>query len=214
MPILKDDDRAKLVDIFGSLPNPVSIVMFTQAMECQYCQMTRELLEEVAGLSELISLKVVDFLDGAKQAEAYAVDKIPATIVEGDRDYGIRFYGVPAGYEFTSLIDAIVMVGRRDHGLPSDVVNKLSQVDQPVHMQAMVTPTCPYCPRAVHTAHQFAMASEFITGDMVEITEYPHLAIKYGVQGVPNTIINDTESMVGAQPAKSMAEAVLKAIGG
>ena len=80
-------------------------------------------------------------------------------------------------------------------------------------MQAMVSPTCPYCPRAVRAAHKFAMASDFIRGDMVEITEFPQLAVRYSVQGVPNTIINDAESIVGGQPDSEFAKAVLRVIG-
>ena len=213
MAVLKAEDREKVEQVFASIIHPVKLVVFTQSMECDYCQMTRELLLELAGLNDNITVDVYDFVEDQAQVEAYGIDKIPATVVMGDRDYGIRFYGVPAGYEFMSLIDGIVDVGKRDHGLPASVVAQLAKVDQPVRMQAMVTPTCPYCPRAVRAAHRFAMASDHITGDMVEITEFPQLAVRYSVQGVPNTIINDTESVVGAQPEKALAKAVLKAIG-
>jgi len=84
--------------------------MFTQAMECDYCEMTRELLLELAGLNDNITVDVYDFIEDEAQAQAYEIDKIPATVVMGDKDYGIRFYGVPAGYEFMSLIEDIVDV--------------------------------------------------------------------------------------------------------
>ena len=212
MALLKDGDRRKVAEYFGAIEHPVRIVMFTQSMECDYCQMTRELLQELGALNSFITLEILDFVSDADQAEAYGVDKIPATLILGDKDYGIRFYGVPAGYEFMSLVEAIVDVGKRDHGLPDPILAQLKRVDRPVRMQAMVSPTCPYCPRAVRTAHRFAMASDFITGDMVEITEFPQLSVKYGVQGVPNTIINDVESVVGGLPEKDFAKAVLKSI--
>ncbi len=213
MALLKDGDRRKVAEYFGAIEHPVKIVMFTQSMECDYCQMTRELLQELEGLNSFITLEILDFVTDADRAREYGVDKIPATLILGDKDYGIRFYGVPAGYEFMSLVEAIVDVGKRDHGLPDVILAQLERVDQPVHMQAMVSPTCPYCPRAVRTVHRFAMASNFITGDMVEITEFPHVAVKYNVQGVPNTIVNDVESVVGGLPEKDFAKAVLKAIG-
>jgi len=65
----------------------------------------------------------------------------------------------------------------------------------------------------VRTAHKLAMASDHITSDMVEVSEFPHLAVKYNVQGVPNTIINETQSVVGAQPEMEVIRAVLRAIG-
>jgi glutaredoxin-like protein len=213
MAVLQDADRAKVREFFQAIEHPVTLVMFTQSFECDYCTMTRELVQEIAELSDRITVEVYDLVKDEAVAKQYGIDKIPAIALLGDKDYGIRFYGVPAGYEFTSLIEGIVDVGKRDHGLPPDIVKKLAQVDQPVHMQAMVTPTCPYCPRAVRTAHRFAMASDHIRGDMVEVTEFPQLAVKYSVQGVPNTIINETESVLGGQPEKDFLKAVLKVVG-
>ena len=90
--LLEDKDKEQLVKLFERLENGVTLVMFTQEFECQYCQTTRELLEEVAELSDKISIEVHDFVEDAELAETYGVDKIPATVVLGDRDYGIRFF--------------------------------------------------------------------------------------------------------------------------
>jgi len=212
MAVLKEEDQRKVKEFFQHVTEPVKLVMFTQDFECTYCQMTRELVEELAGLSDMVTAEILDFVKDEAVAKQYGIDKIPALAVVGDKDYGIRFYGVPAGYEFMSLIEVIIDVGKRDHGLPADIVKKLERVDRPVHMQAMVTPTCPYCPRAVRTAHRFAMASDHIRGDMVEVTEFPHIGNRYSVQGVPNTIVNETESVLGAQPEQAFIDAIMKAI--
>ncbi|MHC4251629.1 MAG: protein disulfide oxidoreductase, partial [Planctomycetota bacterium] len=174
---------------------------------------TRELVEELAGLSDKLTVEVLDFVKDKARADELKVDKIPALAIIGVKDYGIRLFGVPAGYEFSTLIEDIVMVGKREHGLPEDVVKELAKVNSPVHMQVVVSPTCPYCPRAVLTAHRFAMVSDHIRGDMVEGSEFPHLVVKYGVQGVPHTVINEEHSFVGALPEAEAAKAVLKAIG-
>jgi glutaredoxin-like protein len=213
MAMLQDEDRAKVEEFFQAIEHPVKLVVFTQSTECEYCTMTRELVGELAGLSDQLTVELHNLEEDEAAAQEYGIDKAPAIALVGDKDYGIRFFGVPAGYEFTSLIEGIVDVGKRDHGLPDDIVRKLEQVDRPIHMQAMVTPTCPYCPRAVRTAHKFAMVSDYIRGDMVEVTEFPDLAAKYSIQGVPNTIINETESVLGAQPEKDFVKAVLKAAG-
>ncbi len=213
MGVLKDDDKAKVQGFFANIEQPVKMMLFTQEMECEYCAMTHELLEELAGLSDKLSLDVYDFVKDEALAKQCNVDKIPAMLLLGDKDYGIRFYGVPAGYEFMSLIEGILDVGRRDPGLPPAILKELAKVDKPVHMQAMISPTCPYCPQAVRTAHRFAMASDFITGDMVEVNEFPYLAMKYNVQGVPNTIINETYSLVGGQPEQEFLRVVLESIG-
>ncbi|MDJ0763619.1 MAG: thioredoxin family protein [Myxococcota bacterium] len=213
MGLLKEKDKATLKKNFEELQTEVKLVMFTQETECEYCSVTRQMVEELAELSGKIALEVRDFVKDADVAKKLGIDKIPAIAVIGEKDYGIRFYGIPAGYEFTTLVEGILDVSRGDPGLSKDVLKELAKVDKPVHMQAMISPTCPYCPKAVRTAHRFAMASEHIRGDMVEISEFPHLAVKYNVQGVPNTIINEKHSIVGGQPEMAFAKAVIKAVG-
>ena len=141
MAVLKEEDRKKLKDVFGTLREQVIIVMFTQEMECQFCATTRTLLEEVAILSDKLSLEVHDFVAEGDLAAQYGVDKIPATILRGDDDYGIRFYGVPSGYEFTTLIQDIIDVGKRSSGLDDQVKAEVARIDRPVHLQVIIAPT-------------------------------------------------------------------------
>jgi len=139
--IISEKDREQLIKILKSIPNDVRMVMFTQEFECEYCKVTRELLEEVSGLSDKISLEVYDFVREADLAKNYGVDKIPAFALLGDRDYGIRFYGVPAGYEFSTLIEDIIDVSRRNPNLSRDVLSDLSRLDKPVHIQVIISPS-------------------------------------------------------------------------
>jgi len=213
MGLLKAEDKQKVSEFFEGMVESVTAIMFTQEFECEYCTMTRELIEELAKLTDKLVVEIRDFVKDEADVKKYNIDKIPALVLLGDKDYGIRFYGVPAGYEFMSLIEGILDVSKRAHGLPDNIVAALAKIDKPVHMQAMVSPTCPYCPRAVRAAHQFAMASDFIQGDMVEVGEFPHVANKYGVQGVPNTIINEDYSLVGGQPNSEFLRVVLEAVG-
>jgi glutaredoxin-like protein len=216
MGLLKDADKEQLVTAFEQrMTGPVKILMFTQEIECEFCSTTQDLVKEVVELSDKISLEVYNFVLDKELVEKYAVSKIPALVLlgEGDKDYGIRFYGIPAGYEFTTLVEDIIDVSRGEHQLSEAVLAELAKIDRPIHIQALVSPTCPYCPKAVRTAHQFAMASEFITGDMVEVQEFPHLTVKYNVQGVPTTVINEGHNMVGAQPETDVVQMVLHVLG-
>ena len=177
MTLLKEADQQHLRNQFEALETPVKLVVFTQEMECEYCSETRQISEEVASLSENISVEVYDFVRDQEIAEQYHIDKIPAIAVvrggEHPKDYGIRLYGIPAGYEFSSLIENIMMVSRGESGLSPETKAWVQGLEQPVHLQVFVTPTCPYCPQAVIMAHQLAMESEFITADMVEAIEFP-----------------------------------------
>jgi len=141
MAMIQEKDLSQITTFFSVLQREVTILTFTQEFECEFCRMTRELLQELKQLSEKITLEVYDFVKDANTVKKYAIDKIPATVILGDRDYGIRFYGIPAGYEFTSLIEAIMDVGRRTPNLPEDILAELSKVDQKVHIQVLISPT-------------------------------------------------------------------------
>jgi alkyl hydroperoxide reductase subunit F len=129
-----------------------------------------------------------------------------------EEDYGIRYYGLTVGYEFSSLIQTIFMVSTGETGLDPQLETLVKGIDKPAEIQVMVTLTCPYCPRMVRVAHQFAMANPNIKGAMVDVSEFPHLAQRYNVSGVPKTIINETYSFEGAiQPEAAYLE-LLKAV--
>ena len=128
-------------------------------------------------------------------------------------DYGIRLSGIPAGHEFTTLINDLVMVSKQDSGLSPAVRERLSKLENPVNLQVFVTPTCPYCPQAVILAHQMAMESKFVTGEMVEAMEFVDLSNQFNVSGVPHTIINSgSGEVVGAVPESSLINEIEKAL--
>ena len=99
------------------------------------------MLEEVAALSPKLSLEIYNFVLDKEKAATYGVDKIPATVVRNAKEYGIRFYGLPAGYEFATLLDAILAVSQGESGLKPETKEKLAKIIQPVHLEVLVTPT-------------------------------------------------------------------------
>ncbi len=220
MPLLNTQVHNQVRQALAPMTGRVKIVLFTQgeggALECDYCAETRQILEEVAALSDKIALEGRDFVANAKLAEQYHIDKIPAIAILADgpapKDYGIRFYGVPSGYEFSTLIEDLLMVSQRKTGLSAKTIDELKRLTQPVHIQVYVTPTCPYCPRAVLLAHQLALASDLITADMVEASEFPHLANKYQVYGVPRTVIADVIHVEGAVPETRLVSELMKVL--
>jgi glutaredoxin-like protein len=216
MSLLDNDTRNQITEMFESLQKPVKMVVFTQEFECQYCKETREIAEELAALSDKISLEVYDFVADKALADQYGVDKIPATLIldggEAGKDFGIRYYGIPSGYEFSSLIHAVLMVSGGDPQLSAEMMAWLADLKTPVHLQVFVTPTCPYCPPAVLLAHKLALASDMVQADMVEATEFPHLSNKYQVMGVPRTVINETIFQEGAVPEMMLLDKLKEAV--
>ena len=145
MPVLDDQIRDQVKQELADLAGPVRLLMFTQEFECQYCAQTRRLVEEVADLSERLTAEIYNFVIDKEVADELGVDKIPAIAVIGAQDYGVRLYGIPGGYEFTSLLHAIKDVGAGKAELQKETIEFLDTLDAPVHIQVFVTPTCPYC---------------------------------------------------------------------
>lgn len=154
MPLLKDNDREQLRRDFEKMQAPVKLVFFTKAEDCEYCELTQQLLEELAQLSNKIALETHDFARDQGAVTEYGIARVPAVaivrqntqLIEGvgtvrDRDYGIRFYGVPAGYEFAALISDIFDVSRGESGLSEQSKLMLAQLKEPLHLQVFSTPT-------------------------------------------------------------------------
>ncbi len=155
MPLLKSADQALLKQEFKNLTNPVRLVFFTQALDCETCEITKQILEEIAPLSDKLELVTYNYAIDKEKAEQYGIKRIPAIAVvrvevkaeEGgpqesiEHDYGIRFYGVPSGYEFMTLIGDILDVSQGDSGLSEESKMLLLQVKEPVHFQVFTTPT-------------------------------------------------------------------------
>ncbi len=214
MTLMDQDTQNQVRDLLQAVHQPVTLKMFTQEFECGYCKETRQIAEEVASLNDHVTVEVHDFVDDKDVAEAMQLDKIPAIAVLGEngKNYGVRFYGIPSGYEFTSLLEAILLVGTGSFELTENTKNFLAELDEPLHLQVFVTPTCPYCPRAVTLAHQLAYASDKVTADMVEVTEFPHLGQRYNVMGVPRTVINEDTYIEGAAPEMMLLEKLKAAV--
>jgi glutaredoxin-like protein len=218
--LLNDDIIKQIREVFDGLKNPVHIMFFGSKGNCDYCDDTRQLVEEVAAISDLLSIETYDMDADADLAAKYNVDKAPGLVIaakERDQitDFGVRLAGIPSGHEFTSLIQDIVLVSNRDSGLNPQTREFLKGLDKPILLQVFVTPTCPYCPRAVVLAHQMAMESPMIQAEMVEATEFPELSMRHNVSGVPQTTINDGKAhVVGAVPEQNLLAEIQRVLAG
>jgi len=142
MALLSEKDRKYLQKEFvEKLKQPVKLLVFPQTVACDFCKETEEIAQEVAGLSDKVTVETYNFVTDRTVADQYNVDKIPALVVLGAKDYGVRFYGIPAGYEFTSLIEAIFAVSAGESGLSKQTKEAIAQIKTPIHIQVYVTPT-------------------------------------------------------------------------
>lgn len=203
MTLLSEQDRTVVSARLAAIKSPVTVLVFTQTIDApDTVLVAKQVLDEVTSLSDLISLEQVNFILEKERAAQYGIEGVPALVLlRGEEDSRIRFLGAPAGYEFVSLIEALVLAGTGESGLtPESKALVAAHVTTPTDILVFVTPSCPHCPRAVTLAHRLAVESPLIRATCVEATEFIDLAQRYQVTGVPKTVVNGTIEMLGALP--------------
>ncbi|OAA30136.1 glutaredoxin [Kosmotoga arenicorallina S304] len=211
--LLNDEIRKQVKEILSEMKGKVKILFFNSDSNCDYCSTVEGLIGELTEITDQIEFERHE-LDSEKASEL-GIKMAPALVLltPDGKDKGVRFYGIPSGHEFGTLLQDILSFSKNAVAeLSPESLEKLSKIDKPVDIKVFVTPTCPYCPKAVLTAHNIAMANEHVTASMVEANEFPELSMEYGVSSVPHIVINDKVSFIGAYPEPQYVEEVLKAL--
>ena len=192
MSALMDESLKSVVaQRFTNMIEPVTLKVFSNKNHCLFCNEMISLVNSVAELSDKIKVEICDCEENDPKAKEYGIERHPAISIDGDKDYGIRFYGVPAGKEFTTFIESIMLVSSRKPVLTPEATELLSKVNHKVNLKVFVTLECPYCPAMVIRAHKLALANDYITAEMIESSQFAQLASDHNIFGVPNTIINN-----------------------
>ena len=213
MALLSEQDRQTLRTRLAEIEDPVTLLFFTQTIGGpETALVTKQILDELAGLSDRVSVEEVNFILDKDRVAALGITDVPAiAVLKRDVDTRIRFLGAPAGYEFMSLIDAIVLAGGSDSGLSKESKSLIAEhAAEPLDIKVFVTPTCPHCPRVVTLAHRMAFEHPLIHATCIEATEFLDLSRQYRVTGVPKTIVNGTIEILGAVPEDTFVRAVLQ----
>lgn len=206
-------------ELFG----PVKIDYFTERnlgltlpgkTPCQYCKPTGDMLREIAGLHDMLSLRVHYFEDNPPEKAQYGVERVPAIVLRGQGGPFVKFYGMPGGTEFPAFLEALVDLSRNEVLLSEESVTALSGLQTDVTVKVFVTPTCQYCPGMMRAVFQAGMVSPHVRAEAIEVNEYPELADRYQVQAVPLTVIDDKVAIPGAMHEKDLVAQIVKAGGG
>jgi len=146
MALISPADQQKLQESFAGMTRPVRLLFFTQTFGCETCPETRQILAELPPLSDKITIEEVNFVLDADRTKEYGIDRVPAVAIAYEdagslKDSRIRFLGAPAGYEFISLVQAILLVGGGESVLSPDNRGRVAAVAQPVRIQVFTTPS-------------------------------------------------------------------------
>jgi glutaredoxin-like protein len=219
--LLKDNDEEYVRQLFEeNLKDPVELVLFLEKeggerlnqYNEQYQPYTEEIAKEISALSDKIKLTV--YRGDTEKEKEYGVKNISALFIEGkNTNKNVSYYGMPSGHEFSSVLEDIVDVSKGETDLNMKIKEMVKKIGSNVEILVFVTPTCPYCPKAVRTAHQFAMENKLINGVMVEANEFPEWSEKFSVYAVPKIVINEKVQFEGAVPEDAFLNSVYEALG-
>lgn len=228
MALLNDEVRTQVEQVLAPLENEVELLVYTGGKlivpgrdEPGQQKATLDLLREVAATNDKITVTEKP-LAGDAEAAAAGITLAPTTVFrrKGENRFNVRFVGLPSGYEFSTLLETIMMVG--NGGVENDdTLKEVSELDSDLRLRTFVTPTCPYCPKAVITAFRFALANPRITAEGIEANEFPTLSSGYRISGVPDTIVEGAPGsgikatrVLGAQPEDAFVGALKQAVAG
>jgi len=209
---LDEETRQQIIEMFENLVNDVTIYLFTENSNCLYCNDTRDMVELVAELSDKVMVEEHKGPLTSDIAKKMGVEHHPAIVLHGNEPYNVKFYGIPAGHEFSALIGGIIDVSAGTAPLPPDIIEDIRAIDKPIRIRVFVTPQCPYCPGMTRLAHQSAILNPLINAEMYEALELTAEAQKFEVFGVPKTIFNDTIIAEGLTPPEMFVEKLYEAI--
>lgn len=214
MPVMIDESvKQQVKQRFQDMKEPVKIKVFSTKDHCLLCNEMIDLVQTVGELSSKITIEHCECQTDDPLAKKYDITKHPALVIEGDENYGIKIFGVPAGKEFTTLIESIMIVSSRESVLSDEVKDLIKKIDKPVNLKVFVTLQCPYCPAMVIRAFKLAFASDMITSEMIEASQFQELSAEFDIFGVPNTIINNGKGSVeGLVTEDILLKQILEAI--
>ena len=154
MSLISPSDQQKLRDAFAQMTRAVRLLFFTQTLGCDTCPQTRRILDELPPLSDKITVEDVNVILDGDRAKQYGVDRAPSVAIDYQdahatgaaasvewKDSRMRFIGTPAGYEFMSLVQAVLLAGGRESILSDASRERIAAVDRPITMQVFTTPT-------------------------------------------------------------------------
>ncbi len=196
------------------LQGPVKLDYFHQSKSallipgrqpCPTCDEVKEALEEIAALSDKLDLRVYEFEDERKMARKRGIDRVPATVIRGEVNRPLRFYGMPAGAFLPFFVQALMEASGKPPQPPQDVARTLKKLRSKVALRVFGSFAHPPSAEAAGVVYGLALASPRVEATVYEIEEFPALAQQLGVKRIPTTLVAEQAGFAGVATAAALA---------
>ncbi len=199
--LLNEETTTQIKELLSSMKKDVTLLYFTKD-DCENCNLTQQLLEEMAALNPLITLKLFNIKNDKEAVLTYNIEGAPsyAILNHDNKKAGATFYGVPAGHEINTLITNLLDASDAFPLFDEATLKQIKSIKKDINIKVFVTVSCPHCPGAAINASRLASVNPNIKTEIYEATSFNEKANLYQVSGVPKIVINETESLMGNQP--------------
>lgn len=188
--------------------SPVKMRVFAVPDHCVFCNTVEELVGKLSEMSDKVRVVRSGFDPDEPAARDYGIERHPALIIDGKRDFGMMFSGIPMGFQFGVLVEDLVMASIGVTDLSEETKIKLRDVKSPVDIQVFTLPDCPGSPRMARAAHKFCIENINITAEIVDVLEFKELAAERHVLETPKTVINGEVEIQGVVSERDLADRV------
>ncbi len=195
---------------FKGLKNDIQLILFLQEAGCNHCRDLRFLVEKLASITHKVKAETYNFAVDKEIVNQYKIKRVPAVALIGEKDYGIRYYSAPEGQELYNFLDDIVEVSRGKENLSEESMERLKVLKSPVNLEYFISPTCPYTWPGGKTLLRLAMASDLLSLDIINVTDFRDVAEKYNVRGIPMTVVNGKGEFYGSLSEKDFVTVILE----
>lgn len=195
--VLSETDKTEITKILSNMGGQIDVILFTSETGCFSCSKTETLIREIDQLSDKINLKVYDINKNKDVATNYNIELVPAIVVIGKEDYGIKHYGFPGGKEFSPLLEVMISSSMDRPVVSEEITKKLDTIPNNVEVKIFVTPTCPSCPDMVRGAYYYSLVSDKVSTVTIMSNEFEEYSNKYKISAVPTVIFNEKFSREG-----------------
>ena len=138
--MLQQKDKEYVRKTLDGMKDEVRLVLFSRdGGECKYCGETEGLLADIAAADSKVKLEVLSLQKDAARAKELGIDKVPGIALLGKKDYNLRYFGLPSGYDFIPFVETIRAVGDDNPGISTESAAKLAKLAKPVQLSVFVT---------------------------------------------------------------------------